>query len=365
MPEGNDEMAQLSTDEMPKITPQQSLRSKARRLSPQRLLTGAMPHQSVSANNAVFRYEARRIPTAQELEQRTVFWMLRVVALLTGLWLVGVMVIIITPKSDMIGALNYTTPLAVSVYNAMGQFIQLAFLLSFLDKFVLDFIAILTALPTISDDIKSGHWELTALTGLNMRKLVEAKHAVAQTRAWRTMCSVAGFRLGVVTVMVLHTLILPFAFPSNNGYVPNPLADLFSSSSAFIDERIFIFWSFLAYIFAAIVYVIEPRWRLQAVTMGGVAVSTQEHQSAGALFSAFGCLIGVWLVQIVIAVLAGCSLLWTGGTFLSTTTSGWGALVLIMYVAMVGAGIYQAYASLTGMWRSAAVRRLVKRGGAL
>jgi len=357
-------MAQLSRDERPKITPQRPSPSKSRWMIPQRILAAMMPHQAVRPDNAVFRYEARRIPTAQELEQLTVFWMLRVVALLVGLWLVGVFVIIITPKNDLIPTLNYTTPVSVAVYNAIEQFIQLAFLLSLLDKFVLDFVAILTALPSVSDDIKNGHWELTALTNLSMRNVVEAKHAVAQTRAWRTMCSVAGFRLGVVSVMVLHTFILPFAFPSDNGYVPNPLASLFSSLNAYNDERIFIFFGFIAYLIAAVIYVVEPRWRLQAVAMGGVAVSTQVHESAGALFSAFGCLVGVWLVQMVIAVLSGCSLLWTGSLFLSTTT-GWSAVGLIIYILIVGAGIYQAYASLTGMWRNAAVRRLVKRGGAL
>ncbi|MDX1992483.1 MAG: hypothetical protein SF029_08840 [bacterium] len=307
-----------------------------------------MPYAGVTPDNPVFAYDARRLPTNEALQAQMMRWGMGTAAAVIALWTIAAL------------ALVMARSLGFGAWESVYELLVLGMGVGFLDKLVLDFIAVLSSVNLISDDFRQGRWDLLALSNVSMRQVVEARFAVAQVRTWRTVAAVSGFRFGVWLALLLHVLVLPLFLPSRMG-VPNPLGTLAENWTEAFVLLTFVF----CYGLFGWVIVLEPRWRMRALAMGGLAVSTLNSGSGGSLFSAFGVVLGVWVVQIVVAVFSGCALFFGGFSFLGPDV--WWMIGIGFSIFFLGMGvvIYGAYDNLTTMWRDNALRRLIRLGGAL
>ncbi|NDJ59637.1 MAG: hypothetical protein GYB67_00850, partial [Chloroflexi bacterium] len=138
----------------------------------------------------------------------------------------------------------------------------------------IDGASISATMNSINREIVSGRWDLLRLTGQRDSALIAAKHSAGQLRAWRTLSLVLGYRLAVaLAALAVIGWVLTIEIRSLSG----------SSVGAGSDFTLFILSFSLMIIGLGAVFVIEPLWRLRAMTALGVWVSgrTRNPTTAG------------------------------------------------------------------------------------
>ena len=247
----------------------------------------------------------------------------------------------------------------------MNNVIQLAFIFSVLDKFLFDFIALLTGIEQVNRDFREGRWSMVAITNVSMGKLVQAKFAVAQLRAWRSVTNVIGLRLFVLLLLLLQNFVTPL-FTATDG----PLALLGDIRINSLDDLLATLLLMAAFIGMAVIYLVEPRWRLRALSAASISISARTDDVGGGLLYAALSFFSVWWIQVssifvtIIAVVLPMSIL---GGMLSqriTSLSTFGGLMLVFLVFTLGYFLRQFYHAFAGRRMADTYWRLVKRGGA-
>lgn len=305
----------------------------------------------VSTWSPVFRFESRHLRhghTPLELIWLTRRWVGQMVGAAALLW-VGCVLLM----------LANTEP--ATVYRMTWAGVLFAWVISLLDRFVLDFIGVLSALDSIQRDITDGRWELLCLTNLSAKHILHAKYAAAQIRIWRLTMWVVGARLGLVVFAALQLFVLPLIFP-RQGEIVNLYRELRSPPpGSTADMVIFVVFALVALGVASGIYVVEPRWRLRVLAAASLAVSSQSNGHGFALLSALGAVLGVWVAQAALAAGALLIASFIGFSFFSGVTAGF---CVNVYMLGMGAMIYNTYHSLATRWLNRAYQRLVIRGAA-
>lgn len=104
---------------------------------------------------------------------------------------------------------------------------------------------------------------------------------------------VIGLRIGIIVLVLLHLFIVPYL----DGYENNFLEDL---SNSFVNYPIEFSTSLLTLIIFTIIYLIEPLWRMRALTALGMAISAQIHNLVFSTLAGLGSLLAVWISQALI-----------------------------------------------------------------
>lgn len=175
-------------------------------------------------------------------------------------------------------------------YNAVQGAMVLLALASVIATLPLDYVSMTTALNSINGEMQAGTWDLLRLTSVREGELVLAKHAGAQLRAWRVTMRVVGLRaaagvLGLLTVFLERDLRGVF------GYSPRGLGD----------ELLYILFSIVPILALFMIFILEPIWRMRAVTALGLAVSARSSDGSGSALLAVGTLMAFWLAQLILA----------------------------------------------------------------
>lgn len=316
-----------------------------------------LPAGRARPKNPALIVERHGMPTPAEASRRTLIWTLRVTGALLAAYGLAAAVVLLASHTPVYQV--YSNPVSQSyfVYQSIWQALGWVFAISLMDKLVLDTSAVLAALNVFNWRENPAHWDLLRLTSLRAADLVEAKHAVAQGRIWRLMCTVAGLRLGVVVIAFLHLLVLPLLVPQQAGII-----SLLAPDGGRLLPEVYFFLALAGVAWAGlgVIYVVEPRWRLRALTLAGLAVSTRQG-IAGGVLSALGVVLGVWVMQVVVGLLLSCGLIYSS-TFILGDNTGSSGLGLILFAAAAGYAFYLLYTLLAGHWRREAVRRLVRFG---
>jgi hypothetical protein len=249
---------------------------------------------------------------------------------------------------------------AESWYNAILTGLNLLFIASIFDRFVLDFAAVTSALNSINKDIADGRWDLICLTHASTREMIRAKYAVAQIRTWRVLTVVIGLRL-IVVVFTLLTLFVAPLFVSLPSYYASPYYLVGSLWGAPLDEILLAIMIVPAAFATLGLYIYEPRWRLRALTAASVAVSSQMRQTTLGILAGLGAVFGVWMAQVIMVGAAFALTLFLGS--LLWTPVGLG-VYLIVQVALIAFMTYHVYDGLAGYWLDRAYERMVRMGSA-
>ncbi len=221
------------------------------------------------------------------------------------------------------GPYYYYTPLSF-----LGEFLAIAFVGSLALNFILDFVGISGALGTISNDFNMRRSDLIRTSLLRPTQIVEAKHKVAQVRVLRmTVRSMWGRVWIAVLVGAAGLWSLLDSWANYRGPAVFPTIMIITIGAL-----------------TAITYIMEPYWRMRAVTSLGVALSARTMHGASATLNAGFSLIAFWIGQIVvIAALAFVLQI----SFSFYFNEDWIVFALfLVYWAIITATIYMFYARI-------------------
>jgi hypothetical protein len=240
-------------------------------------LSHLAPHKRLS-QNPLFNLEVRRIRwgvSEKHLWRFSARWLIIVSAIVLPLWLLSA--------------------LPNPVRTGVNDFVLLLVIISFLAGLALDYTCMAAALGSINGELSAGRWDLLRLTSLTIPQIIAAKHGAAQLRAWRMMILVMGLRLAIWLVLGINFVLL-LSQPWGLGMTT---VEAFTTLVAAL---------MLALLF--LIFVIEPFWRMRAVTALGVAISARARHSTSGVLAAGGFVAALWLGQgfVVVAVMLAISM---------------------------------------------------------
>jgi hypothetical protein len=252
------------------------------------------PLEQDIATHPLFQFDARRIRWANRPRAASIRVILFSMLRLSVLWLVF--------TGLFFASVSYFNNPFDRFHSAGGNVLVLFILVSIPLGALLDFVALLLSLNSITSDMVAGRWDLLRLTSLSTEGIVAAKHAISQTRCWRPMLMLIGTRLGILALGGLLLLLAAYSYGVG------------------IQLRTFEeFYAFLCLMILCAVYVIEPYWRMKAMTAVGVAISSLNRSTANAMLGAFGSLIGAWILQVLVV---GGALYVTGNLMFNSSYGG-------------------------------------------
>jgi len=129
-------------------------------------------------------------------------------------------------------------------------------------------------------------WDLLRISLLPERDIIAAQYAIVQLRAWRVMVVEIGLRLFVVIVTLM--VFLYFAFASGEGTA----ASSWGAVAQF----------FVPVILFAMTYIVEPLWRMRAITAMAEALGRGISNATSAYVATFLALLGMLIFQGVIGI---------------------------------------------------------------
>jgi len=160
---------------------------------------------------------------------------------------------------------------------------------------LLDLVSLQAAVKTINGEMLAGRWDLLRLTALNERGIVAAKHAGVRLRVWRFTSIVASARLATVVLWLFAAFIAPYLMTGDNVFVEDLLFGV-------QEEPVSIVVGVVIAGLTALIYVMEPFWRMQSMTALGMVLSAYIVNIPLATLAAMGTMLAVWLLQFFIAV---------------------------------------------------------------
>jgi hypothetical protein len=250
----------------------------------------ATPFDQIDPRNPLFRYGARRFRWANRIHRVSLRWAALAGGAVLALWLLVVLgaagnsVVYATSTSQ------YSYPSAAyMVMAASNSFWGIAFVLSIAADVLLDMVCLAATVNAISGEVTAGRWDLLRLSSITPRQVNDAQHGLGQLRAWRFMAVVVGARMAVVLIAGLQAFVLPMLL-----YNDTSVSGLFSFFGLFGWMIILTFGVFF------LVYIIEPFWRMRAMTALGLAISARVASLTGGLLAGFGAIVAVWVVQAII-----------------------------------------------------------------
>ncbi len=151
---------------------------------------------------------------------------------------------------------------------------------------LVDFLVMQASVGSFSQEINKGRLDLLRLTPLTNEAIIAAKYTVTQLHVWRITVMAVSIRLLASSLFLLSTFYFPMlTYNSNRILLPA------RSSSVLIMGCILLVW---------IVYVIEPLWRIRAVTALGVLISTFSSNYLMSLLAGGGIVLLLILTQVII-----------------------------------------------------------------
>ena len=231
------------------------------------------PHQRLS-HNPLFALEARRVRWGGSAKAMTDY----------SIVLVGAICVVVVLLWLVI-RLSERYPARVNDFSLilLGA--------SLLAALLLDYRCIATALGSINGEIAANRWDLLRLTEINPRQIVAAKFGAAQVRVWRLMSLITALRIAVA--LTLGISVLGLAWQDTTAGV-RTTGEIISS-----------LLGQLVLIVVAVIYVVEPFYRMRVVTALGVAISARARSHVSSVLVGVGALAALWLAQgIVITAMA-------------------------------------------------------------
>ncbi len=244
-----------------------------------------MPYAG-AAFNPVFRFGVRRLRfgrSARALRRRSLILIAVSSAIILCLW-----------AASLIGTYNLrscaTTEPAYCYYpliDSSASFIAGLALFSVAIDVFLDLTCILAGYQTLRLETEAVHWDLLRLTPMRIETLIDAHYAVAQARAWLMTALVTTLRVATVALFLLTIFVLPLVL---RGFIGD-LGLGYDFSWLF---------SFTGLALVAAIFMIEPLWRMRAVTALGLALASRFRQPTFGALAGLGSIFALWLAEAIL-----------------------------------------------------------------
>jgi hypothetical protein len=273
----------------------------------------------------LFKYAVRRVRWAATVEQlRKYNWR---VAAIVHLVIVGLWLLAIYDNVSLYMQTGSINP-AYVVTGQSGDFIAWLMVISIGMDLILDFASLLFALNSIAGEVSARRWDLLRLSPVREDRIVAAKHGLAQVRAWRVMALVLYTRSAAVLLILLHTFLLPFFVGGGSDILNGFRYEFFNTLIALVIAAIFL-----------VIYVVEPLWRMRAMTAVGIAISARVYSITFAFLTAFAAIVATWITQVMILAMIG----WSSAQIVGSLNNGVNASATVFLCIALGACIATAF----------------------
>ncbi len=158
---------------------------------------------------------------------------------------------------------------------------------------LLDVVSIQAGIIPIGDEVLKRRWDLLRLTTLPHWGLVRAKHAAARLRVWRMTSLIVGVRLAVLGFSLLADFAVQLLTIGRSYRLESLILD-------FVEAPIDMLVTLLTVGAFVLWYVLEPFWRMQALTGLGLWISTRVSHHTMAMLAGFGAALLIWILQAVL-----------------------------------------------------------------
>jgi hypothetical protein len=232
------------------------------------------PHSLIRSPNPVFQYDMRRLGWPRdraELKQYSKQIILAVCGIF-GLWWLA-------ERSRLPWYRSAEGNIALLLVLLAGGVTLLSNL----------YYAILTV-GTINREITSSQWDQLRLTTLDGERILLAKYAILQIRAWRMMIVDTALRLAGAGIVFLAYIYGVTASFRNYAGVP------------YSREYLYVWPQLAAIAVLGIGFALEPLWRMRMVLSVGMVVSTTLHSFAYAILGVLGIVVLSYLAQILMMI---------------------------------------------------------------
>ncbi len=236
------------------------------------------PHALITSLNPVFDYELRHVHGRRLYQLRN-----HSLKVLAGLLIAALLFVLVVDSEGGRSPLRITT----TAYSLASMTIVASVLVTL----VADLFYMLSTVRSIGPSIASGNWSLLRVTTLNESDILKAKFAVVQIRNWRSVEIECAVRLLAAVFLILGLIGQILRLPDST-------LDPVNVSMAGIIFVVF-----------GIVYVLEPLWRMRALTAIGLAVSAKFHDTTFAVLVGIGSLLTVRLSQVGALIFTGCGIM--------------------------------------------------------
>jgi hypothetical protein len=226
-------------------------------------------------DNPLFQVVIRRVRWAQSTRHiwRYSLEILIVVLLVMGvLWLGGI----------WIGS----PPKGFRVLDRGFDILNIMIFTSVLLDGIIDFACVAAALNVSDHHTRPVWWDLIRLSAMPRNRIIVARHALAQVRVWWLAVAVASMRVAYsILTLILYLVLSPLVIGGGNWFF---IGDALELTLIFSTIAVFMF-----------MLVVEPIWRMKAVTALGVWISARVGNPFMKSVSGFLIIIVLWAVQAV------------------------------------------------------------------
>lgn len=297
------------------------------------LLNILIPSRRNLASHPVYNVE-HQVRLRRNPREFNYLYLIIVLALIV-LPLIGVWAVLVEIRlEEARTTLSATIDRDLVILDATQELIGWLFLTSIGLALVLDVAGILSSVGSINRERQSGHWSLIRLTNLNRHAVVKAKHILAQEYAVRVLIVVINLRLSVIILFALFSIVVQLPSDGRTNF------ELFQQ--ALDEDRTESLLSLTLISLFLLIYVIEPLWRIRAVTAFGTALSARIGGASQALMAGLASIAFMWISQGILLI-AFFAMLFFALDDVNVSDVATGLVITISIVGLIGVLIYTYY----------------------
>ncbi|MGB7337756.1 MAG: hypothetical protein WBC91_02605 [Phototrophicaceae bacterium] len=169
---------------------------------------------------------------------------------------------------------------------------------------ILDFAAMVVTFSSLRNEKVLNRWDLLVLAA-DKQQITHSKHAFARLRIGRVLAFNLAVRIAVLIMLLLTVTIAGYYSEWGGLRIEDVIWEIQNNPLEFLIASILIS-------LVSIFYLVEPIWRVKAVTAMGVALSGRITSISLLATAAFFTLSLMWILQAIILSIITYSLVWIG-----------------------------------------------------
>ncbi|GAB4525193.1 MAG: hypothetical protein OHK0046_40740 [Anaerolineae bacterium] len=246
--------------------------------------------------NPIFTLAARRHPYLRHTAALHLHSLTRILWVLLPVVLIWVIIIgLVSLQTAVNASINnpYNSSIYTPAYIAGARYTVWLLIGGVALMVVQDVVAVVVSISTVRRTQVSNNTDLMRLTSLSSTAQITAKHGIAQLLSWRVMLVAVGVRCGL---MIIYTLQAAYIALND---APGALV----MTSRLGSDLLELLLDVVLFVLLNGVYILEPFWRLRAMTALGINTTSRANHPNQAFLTGFGGMAAIWAGVIALVVM--------------------------------------------------------------
>lgn len=178
-----------------------------------------------------------------------------------------------------------------------GQILNLCLMGTFFANHLLELRCLALTFTTISDEKRTGRWDLLRLTTIRRESIVEAHYRLSQIYLWQATMGVIAMRAALLMVVAIHNLLLP-QMGGSGALQVNRFGDMLLFNGLLITLAAFVY-----------AYLADPMWHMRAFTALGLMASARTSTLMSAVTVVLPLCLVIWVVEFLVTFVMSTALI--------------------------------------------------------